>query len=227
MAHSTLVTKHHLYQNVFFCVSNKLPLIRLNYGKQVRLVNLILYFHIWINVNVFVCVRSSVIKLCVGCAGKVCAENGARRFKHAVFGRKQWGYLIGALFTSVEAVCARWCVPLTRWRRVPCDHSTTMSSDGRRQEAPEDPLFNRTLTWHEHVYRKLSGRPTPHYIENILGLQEEKIPQPQEPVPTICSAVPDMNEPLNLSIKSDLKVRSKTVKGGCCDIETSVLKFLG
>lgn len=100
-----------------------------------------------------------------------------------------------------------------------------MSSDGRRQEAPEDALFNRTLTWHEHVYRKLSGRPTPHYIENILGLQEEKkTPEPQEPVPTICSAVPDMNEPLNLSIKSDLKVHAKTVKGGCYMAGTSAGK---
>lgn len=107
-----------------------------------------------------------------------------------------------------------------RWRRVPCDHFlTTMSSDGRRQEAPEDALLNRTLTWHEHVYRKLSGRPTPHYIENILGLQEEKkkTPEHQETVP-----VSDMNEPLNLSIKSDLKVRSKTVKGGCRHPEASV-----
>lgn len=91
-----------------------------------------------------------------------------------------------------------------------------MSSDGRRLEASEDSLLNRTLTWHEHVYRKLSGRPTPHYIENILGLQEEKkAAEPQEPLPTICSTVPDMNEPLNLSVKSDLKVRSKTIKGGC------------
>lgn len=93
-----------------------------------------------------------------------------------------------------------------------------MSSDGQRQQASEDSLFNRTLTWHEHVYIKVSGRPTPHYIENILGLQKEKSnAEPQEPVPTICSVVPDMNEPLNLSVKSDLKVRSKTVKGGCWD----------
>lgn len=132
-------------------------------------------------------------------------------------------------------------MPLTRWRHVPCDHhsTTTMSSDGRRQDAPDYPAYNRTYTWHEHVYRKLTGRPTPHYIENILGLQKTNTttttppapppPPPhhqqhQEPVSANRSPVPDMNEPLNLSIKSDTKVRSKTVKGGCCEAGTSAEK---
>lgn len=27
------------------------------------------------------------------------------------------------------------------------------------------------LSWHEHVYRRITHKPTPHYIENILGIQ--------------------------------------------------------
>lgn len=90
-----------------------------------------------------------------------------------------------------------------------------------------DNCENRTLSWHEHVYRKLTAKPTPHYIENILGLQDKAAGEPQEykgrmadgpgvehPHPKMTSSVPELNEPLNLSIRSDLKIRAKTVKGG-------------
>lgn len=38
-----------------------------------------------------------------------------------------------------------------------------------------------------------------------------EIPSPHA---KISSSVPELNEPLNLSIRSDLKIRAKTVKGG-------------
>lgn len=90
--------------------------------------------------------------------------------------------------------------------------------------------FDR-LSWHEHVYRRLTNKPTPHYIENILGLQGKSAGQLQQDTtmtdhvtppdspqnsfsnvqpPTVTS---DVNEPLNLSVKNELKVRTKTVKG--------------
>lgn len=110
---------------------------------------------------------------------------------------------------------------------VPCDDAgRRMSSDDddrRRDAAGRAPETNNgtRLSWHEHVYRKVSGRPTPHYIENILGLHQEG----KEPTATTAAnaattirapaaTAVEMNEPLNLSIKSDLKVRPKTVKGG-------------
>ncbi|KAJ8923608.1 hypothetical protein NQ315_010187 [Exocentrus adspersus] len=90
--------------------------------------------------------------------------------------------------------------------------------------------FDR-LSWHEHVYRRLTNKPTPHYIENILGLQNRSaggqlqqdgvmighVTPPVSPKnsfsnvqqPTVPS---DVNEPLNLSVKNELKVRTKTVK---------------
>ncbi|EFA11601.1 homeobox protein ceh-31 [Tribolium castaneum] len=82
---------------------------------------------------------------------------------------------------------------------------------------------NRTLSWHEHVYKKLTNKPTPHLIENILGIQNEKpeakrmivsIADNQEDFPKLQPAGTgcEVNEPLNLSIRSDLKVRTKTVK---------------
>jgi hypothetical protein len=90
---------------------------------------------------------------------------------------------------------------------------------------------NRTLSWHEHVYKKLTNKPTPHLIENILGIQNKSnqfkevqdLPKtnrmtvsapvsPQENFPKLQPSV-EVNEPLNLSIRSDLKVRTKTVKG--------------
>ncbi|KAF5275351.1 hypothetical protein FQR65_LT04179 [Abscondita terminalis] len=82
-------------------------------------------------------------------------------------------------------------------------------------------------SWHEHVYEKLSNRPTPHFIEDILGIQnssskcndEEETLKSKLPVNSSDSVVPDcasklihpqeLNEPLNLSTRSE-KVRPKT-----------------
>lgn len=91
---------------------------------------------------------------------------------------------------------------------------------------------SRTLSWHEHVYRKLTTRPTPHFIENILGIQSKpskcndvETTLTKTKMPTISAShaadctpkllsSQDINEPLNLSIRSD-KVRPKTLsKGG-------------
>lgn len=87
-------------------------------------------------------------------------------------------------------------------------------------------IVNRTLSWHEHVYKKITNRPTPHYIENILGIQKQtclndnesmtvnKTTLTEETLPKIAAPVQELNEPLNLSIRnSDVKVRTKTVKG--------------
>lgn len=84
-------------------------------------------------------------------------------------------------------------------------------------------LVNRTFSWHEHVYKKLTNKPTPHYIENILGLQNKSCDNIQETVSnrmTVCmepkpvNTLQDSNEPLNLSVRSDCKVRLKpTAKG--------------
>lgn len=82
------------------------------------------------------------------------------------------------------------------------------------------------LSWHEHVYRPLSNRPTPHFIENILGIQnsskctdvEGTLTKSKMPIISdslVSDCVPklvssqDLNEPLNLSIRSE-KVRPKT-----------------
>lgn len=132
------------------------------------------------------------------------------------------------------------------------DSSTDLTSEDRAHEvrspasvsAKSEPdsnnsvhresFVNRTLSWHEHVYKKINNRPTPHYIENILGIQRtpadadsEKMPvkisTPSETVPKMTGSVQETNEPLNLSIRnSDVKVRTKTVKGkpfvrlSCC-----------
>lgn len=90
----------------------------------------------------------------------------------------------------------------------------------------KESLVNRTLSWHEHVYKKITNRPTPHYIENILGIQKQTCcndesenmtvnnTNPIETLPKIVAPVQELNEPLNLSIRnSDVKVRTKTVKG--------------
>lgn len=97
----------------------------------------------------------------------------------------------------------------------------------------QESCGNRTLSWHEHVYRKLTNKPTPHYIENILGIQNNKSGQfidTEDTMKTnilsvsehvtqhdnfskIPPSVTEINEPLNLSVKSELKIRTKTVKG--------------
>ncbi|KAJ8986276.1 hypothetical protein NQ317_009986 [Molorchus minor] len=89
--------------------------------------------------------------------------------------------------------------------------------------------FDR-FSWHEHVYRKLSNKPTPHYIENILGLQSKSsqdnqqdnnmivhVTPPVSPQSTFSNIPPvvptsEVNEPLNLSVKNEHRVRTKTVK---------------
>ncbi|XP_056645656.1 homeobox protein ceh-30 [Diorhabda sublineata] len=81
--------------------------------------------------------------------------------------------------------------------------------------------FDR-LSWHEHVYRRLSSKPTPHYIENILGLKSEQCDNqdnmignfspPKVSYPVQQTVTADINEPLNLCVKSQIKIRAKTVK---------------
>lgn len=97
-----------------------------------------------------------------------------------------------------------------------------MSPSDLNSSSVDEQLYKRTFSWHEHVYRKLTTRPTPHYIENILGISK-KTSGEQEPIVhkqvidvdnfQVITNVPDLNEPLNLSIRSDLKVRMKNVKG--------------
>ncbi|XP_060537375.1 hematopoietically-expressed homeobox protein hhex-like [Cylas formicarius] len=74
--------------------------------------------------------------------------------------------------------------------------------------------FDR-CSWHEHVYRRLTNKPTPHYIENILGLANgtPAIP-PQNDYPNLQAVHGEFetNEPLNLSVKSEPKVRTKCPK---------------
>ncbi|CAH0561942.1 unnamed protein product, partial [Brassicogethes aeneus] len=91
----------------------------------------------------------------------------------------------------------------------------------------------RPLSWHEHVYRKLTNKPTPHYIENILGIQNNDTQESnsviaqkmtctsatssphQEAFPKIIHPAETANEPLNLSVRSasgDCKINLKTAK---------------
>lgn len=107
----------------------------------------------------------------------------------------------------------------------PASASVTSSSDFLNS-SNEEHVYN-SFSWHEHVYRKLTTRPTPHYIENILGIsmktnsetdeslvkQRIVVNNIQENTNKIVASVQETNEPLNLSIKSDLKVRIKNVKG--------------
>ncbi|XP_018320572.1 hematopoietically-expressed homeobox protein hhex-like [Agrilus planipennis] len=98
-----------------------------------------------------------------------------------------------------------------------------LMEEDERQRIQE---LNRTYSWHEHVYRKVNARPTPHFIENILGIQTKRTTCPDDvlqkddssllqgflpaEVSKVTVAVQDANEPLNLSIKSD-KPGPKTV----------------
>ncbi|KAH1023547.1 homeobox protein Hox-A4 [Dendroctonus ponderosae] len=74
------------------------------------------------------------------------------------------------------------------------------------------------FSWHEHVYRKMSNKPTPHYIENILGLgsinsQSQTLNTRQNTYPNRCTVSNlEINEPLNLSVKSEPTVRTKCAK---------------
>ncbi|KAK5639359.1 hypothetical protein RI129_011851 [Pyrocoelia pectoralis] len=113
------------------------------------------------------------------------------------------------------------------------DYSPRVSVTEFHNNSSKNAQFdNGTLSWHEHVYRKLTTRPTPHFIENILGIQsippkcndgEETVNKSKMSLIS-ASFVPhgvpkllptrELNEPLNLSIRSD-KVRAKTVGKDC------------
>lgn len=112
--------------------------------------------------------------------------------------------------------------------RSPISESVNSESD-LSNSVNKECLVNRTLSWHEHVYKKITNRPTPHYIENILGIQKQTCyndtdsmtvskQTPTETLPKIVAPVQELNEPLNLSVRnsSDVKVRTKTVKGKLC-----------
>ncbi|XP_050497400.1 homeobox protein Hox-A4-like [Diabrotica virgifera virgifera] len=75
------------------------------------------------------------------------------------------------------------------------------------------------FSWHEHVYRRLNNKPTPHYIENILGLKSEQCEEQDDMIANVTNPpinypvmTAESNEPLNLSVKNQLKIRTKTAK---------------
>lgn len=103
----------------------------------------------------------------------------------------------------------------------------SVDSASVRNEPTEDNNPIMTFTWHEHVYRRLTTKPTPHYIENILGIHGDKALDTNSDVEmnNLClsavsedtfakvqSNVTDTNEPLNLSIRSSAKVKTKVSK---------------
>ncbi|KAB0801368.1 hypothetical protein PPYR_05722 [Photinus pyralis] len=122
---------------------------------------------------------------------------------------------------------------VTAETRVQEAYSPNLSKTECHNDASQSVQFeNGTLSWHEHVYRKLTTRPTPHFIENILGIQsispkcnngEETANKSKmsfisasrvsDSVPKL-AATHELNEPLNLSIRSD-KVRAKTIGKDC------------
>lgn len=101
--------------------------------------------------------------------------------------------------------------------------SVSVENDHSEDKKGDENAF-MTFTWHEHVYRKLTAKPTPHYIENILGLQGS---QPldsemenmcfsgvqKDNLAKVQSNLTDTNEPLNLSIRTGAKVKTKISKG--------------
>lgn len=111
-------------------------------------------------------------------------------------------------------------------------HSNKTVSESSPNLLTREFNSSKSLSWHEHVYKKLTNKPTPHYIENILGIQSNKTSQlqdltlhktnkmtvsetvlTQDKFSKVHTSVTPVNEPLNLSIRSDLKVRSKILKG--------------
>lgn len=56
---------------------------------------------------------------------------------------------------------------------------------------------HRTIFWHEHVYNKLTPKPTPHYIENILGIQSSS---PRSSSPAVAPS-----ESCSMSPRSDTR----------------------
>lgn len=110
------------------------------------------------------------------------------------------------------------------------EHLTSKSDESVEQDG------KGAFSWHEHVYKKLTTRPTPHFIENILGLPGVKVASrtDKDGVRRVTKmncvsvdvnsaglarrslTVGDLNEPLNLSIRSE-EVRIKTGnKGRLC-----------
>ncbi|XP_044766000.1 homeobox protein HMX3 [Coccinella septempunctata] len=110
----------------------------------------------------------------------------------------------------------------------PKQNSESVSVENEHSEdQKEDNNAIMTFSWHEHVYRRLTSKPTPHYIENILGLQCDKpLNSVDSEMENMClisgvskdnlakvqSNVTDINEPLNLSIRSSIKVKTKVSK---------------
>ncbi|XP_017782297.1 PREDICTED: homeobox protein Hox-A4-like [Nicrophorus vespilloides] len=78
--------------------------------------------------------------------------------------------------------------------------------------AKESDAGQDLFCWHEHVYRKLNTRPTPHYIENILGIGD---PEASDNMTvsefTEGQIKVDINEPLNLSTKCNNRLRTKAL----------------
>lgn len=63
-----------------------------------------------------------------------------------------------------------------------------------------------TLFWHEHVYKNLAPKPTPHYIENILGIQ----PSPPRPTtPPLPITIPHQLDTRSMSPRSSTESRDK------------------
>ncbi|KAF5300959.1 hypothetical protein FQA39_LY10929 [Lamprigera yunnana] len=106
------------------------------------------------------------------------------------------------------------------------EENSSVSGQHYRLDSADNQEFHyRTLSWHEHVYRKLSNKPTPHFIENILGIQnsssqcnevEQVLNIPKMPMISatlvsdyVLHSPHEVNEPLNLSIRCD-KLRCKT-----------------
>lgn len=58
--------------------------------------------------------------------------------------------------------------------------SITEQEESRSHDNHKD-CTNWTLFWHKHVYKKLASKPTPHYIENILGIPKTAPVQSAEP----------------------------------------------
>lgn len=71
------------------------------------------------------------------------------------------------------------------------------------------------FSWHEHVYKKLNNKPTPHYIENILGLGNLNSQTHAQNSYNNHRAMnnSEVIEPLNLSVKCEATIITKVPKG--------------
>lgn len=69
-----------------------------------------------------------------------------------------------------------------------------------------------TLFWHDHVYKNLAPKPTPHYIENILGIQPSP---PRLTTPPLPITVPLQLDSRSMSPRSNIEPRdNKDLKLG-------------